>query len=68
VCPLVEPTSFRTYAVVNAEEPLSMVGEALIQLLKQEMAAITRGRDLPPRCVTWREARGEAALPRAGAS
>lgn len=37
VRPLVEPTHFRTYAVVNAEYPLSIFAETMIGYLKQEM-------------------------------
>ncbi len=42
VRPLTEPTSFRTYAVVNAEYPVSIFGEALIEDLRQEMRAAAR--------------------------
>lgn len=41
VRPLREPTTFRTYAVVNAEAPRSIFAETLIDLLKQEMRAVT---------------------------
>lgn len=44
VRPLTEPTSFRTYAVVNAEHPVSVFGEALIDYLKQEMRIATKSR------------------------
>lgn len=44
VRPLTEPTSFRTYAVVNAEHPVSVFGESLIDYLKQEMRIATKGR------------------------
>ncbi|KEO55422.1 LysR family transcriptional regulator [Thioclava pacifica] len=37
VRPLREPTSFRTYAVVNVEYPLSIFAETMIAYLKQEM-------------------------------
>jgi len=35
--PIQEPTPFRTYAVVNADEPLSIFAEALIDNLRAEM-------------------------------
>jgi hypothetical protein len=43
VRPLAEPTTFRTYAVVNAEIPRSIFAETLIDLLKQEMRAVGQG-------------------------
>jgi DNA-binding transcriptional LysR family regulator len=46
VRPIVEPTSFKTYGVVNAEASRSIFADELIELLKHEMhhAVATRGR------------------------
>jgi hypothetical protein len=46
VRPIVEPTSFKTYGVVNAEVSRSIFADELVELLKHEMhhAVATRGR------------------------
>lgn len=44
VRPLIEPTSFKTYAVVNSETPRSIFAEALIDNLRTEMRAVTLKR------------------------
>ena len=41
VVALKEPTTFRTYAVVNSETPRSIFAEELIELLRAEMRAVT---------------------------
>lgn len=42
--PIAEPTPFRTHAVVNADEPLSVFAEALIDGLRAEMRKAVRDR------------------------
>jgi len=42
--PIAEQTSFRTFAVVNADEPLSIFAEAMIGYLKSEMRTAVRHR------------------------
>jgi len=45
VLPLVEATSFKTYAVLNAEVPRSIFADHLIEALKHEMRANGAGLD-----------------------
>lgn len=42
--PVAEPLPFRTYAVVNADEPLSNFCEAMIEALRAEMRSAVRSR------------------------
>jgi len=45
--PIIEPTQFRTYAVVNADEPLSIFAERLIDGLRSEMRQAVQHRPQP---------------------
>jgi len=45
--PIIEPTQFRTYAVVNADEPLSIFAERLIDGLRSEMRQAVQHRSQP---------------------
>jgi hypothetical protein len=44
VLPIEEPTSFKTYAIFNADVPRSIFADELMELLKTEMRAAVAGR------------------------
>jgi len=46
VRPISEPTTFRTYAAFNAEQPRSIFADALVELLKDEMARAAAARSV----------------------
>ena len=44
VRPIVEPTTFRTYAAFNADQPRSIFADTLVELLRQELQEVGRAR------------------------